>query len=103
MSGSEALSEFRLLGEELLQHDYDEDADILYLWRGEEPVEALSLTSPEGHLLRLHPETHEVVGFTIFDFRRRWQAQGSIRITAPSISGDHGGSRAAEELELVPA
>ena len=104
MSESEPLTgEFRLFGKEILGHDYDEEADILYLWRGDKPVEALSLPSAEGHLIRVHPETHEVVGFTIFDFRRRWNAQGSIRIAAPSITGDRGGSRAAEELELVPA
>lgn len=91
-------------GREDLRASYDEQADILYLWIGEKPQEAISVTSDEGHLVRLAPETYEVVGFTIFDFCRRWQADdrgGEIKVSLPSLGEDQGEVIAARELELV--
>lgn len=88
-----------------LAASYDEKADILYLWTGEAPREAISVTCDEGHLVRLDPVTYEVVGFTIFDFRLRWQAEslaaGELKVSLPSL-GEHEGLIArARELELV--
>ena len=89
---------------ESLSSSYDEQADILYLWLGAAPREAFSVTSDEGHLVRLDPTTYEVVGFTIFDFRRRWQADdpdGDVKVSLPSFGEDEGEVTAARELELV--
>ena len=96
---------YLLDGEEPLDCSYDEQTDILYLWRGETPGEAVSLTSVEGHLARLDPGSGEIVGFTIFDFRRRWQNadETHIKVTVPRVGLDDRETTEARELELVPA
>ena len=85
---------------------YDEQADILYLWLGKKPQEAISVTSNEGHLVRLHPETYKIVGVTVFDFCRKWQADdpgGSIEFTLPSLGEDEGGVTEPQRFALVGA
>ena len=93
-------------GEEALGASFDEAADILYLWRGDGPRHAISLTSSEGHLVRLDPETAEIVGFTIFDFCARWQEEGHtvIPINVPAFAFGGGVARTApRSLQLTPA
>jgi uncharacterized protein YuzE len=97
---------FRLDGiDEPLGSSYDEQADILYLWRGDAPRPAISIASVQGHLIRLDQETGEIVGFTIFDFSTEFPAPGeSLQLEMPSIrigSGDT--ATEASVLELVPA
>ena len=48
--------------------DYDEDMDVLYVSRGM-PRPAVAVEIEEGIVLRLDPDTQEVVGLTILDFR----------------------------------
>ncbi len=55
-----------------LSAEYDSEEDILYAWVGGEPREAVTYETNEGHLVRLDPETNELVGVTIFDFQARW-------------------------------
>lgn len=96
---------YLLDGQERLKASYDEVADVLYVWRGDEPREAIALTSEEGHLIRLDPDTNEVVGFTIFDFHRRWQQpdpETTLTVTVPSL-GFRGEATLPQRHELVPA
>ena len=97
---------YLLNGEEPLGCSYDEQADILYLWRGDTSVPAMSLTSDEGHLARVDPHSGEVVGITIFDFCRRWQLSDEhgthIFVTVPSFGIDDTTTE-AQQFELVPA
>ena len=79
---------FLLDGKERLGADYDSFADVLYLWRGGGPTGAISLTSIEGHLVRVDPETGDIVGFTIFGWEGELNQQGPIRVTVPVIGLD---------------
>lgn len=98
---------YLLDGEEQLGASYDEQADVLYLWRGDEPREAFTLNSEEGYLVRLDPESFEIVGFTIFDFCRRWQEDDhtitTLRVTVPSLGVRGGHTSEPHTHELVPA
>lgn len=49
---------------------FDPKADVLYCSFGE-PREALSVEMDDGVVLRLNPDTDEVVGFTVVDFLKR--------------------------------
>ena len=98
---------YLLDGEEALTASYDEQADVLYLWRGRESREAVTLNSEEGYLVRLDPETYELVGFTIFDFCRRWQQDDhkmtKLTVTVPSLGFRGGETSEPQKHELVPA
>lgn len=98
---------YLLDGKETLNASYDEQADILYLWRGEESREAVTLNSDEGYLVRLDPETCKIVGFTIFDFCRRWQQEDQkttrLTVTVPSLGFRGGKTSKPQRHELVPA
>jgi uncharacterized protein YuzE len=49
---------------------YDSEADVLYISFGEpQPAEGLDIG--DGTILRVNPETDEVVGLTILDFSKR--------------------------------
>ncbi|MHB0981584.1 MAG: hypothetical protein ACYC5Q_16205 [Thermoleophilia bacterium] len=79
---------------------YDERGDVLYLGVGQ-PSEALTWESPEGHLVRLDPDTLEVVGLTVLGFAGR-KARGPIAVTVPAPGELRAlvESRHAEELEV---
>jgi hypothetical protein len=98
---------FLLDGEERLGADHDSFADVLYLWRDGGPTEAISLTSVEGHLVRVDPGTGEIVGFTIFGWEGELKCQGPIRVTVPVIGMDDDDHQPQEptthNLELVHA
>ena len=49
---------------------YDSEADVLYISFGE-PKPAEGLDIGDGTILRVDPETEEVVGLTILDFTKR--------------------------------
>lgn len=97
---------FLLDGQERLGASYDEQTDVLYLWRGEKSSEAVTLNSEEGFLVRLDPETYQIVGFSIFDFCRRWQQDDhkstTLTVTIPSM-GFRGETSERQQHELVPA
>jgi hypothetical protein len=98
---------YLLDGTEALGASYDEQADVLYLWRGKTSQEAVTLTSEEGYLVRLDPESYAIVGFTIFDFCRRWQEEDhkttSLTVTIPSLGFRGGETSEPQTHELVPA
>jgi hypothetical protein len=79
---------------------YDELGDVLYLSVGQ-PSEALTWESPEGHLVRLDPDTLRVVGLTVLCFAGQ-KARGPITVTVPSPEELRSllESRHAEELEV---
>ena len=54
---------------------FDAKSDVMYLSFGE-PREAISLEHKQGLVIRMDPETSEVVGLTIVDFMRRLSASG---------------------------
>jgi hypothetical protein len=73
---------------------YDAENDVAYL-SVDAPREAIVWESPEGHLIRLDPDTDELVGIT-FLFLRERIARGDVTVTfpdhvmpgAPQVAGD---------------
>ena len=63
--------------------DYDAPNDVLYLSIGR-PREAVTWESPEGHLVRLDPETGALLGLTILQLKSRI-ARGDVRVTLPDL------------------
>jgi hypothetical protein len=72
-------------GREPLGASYDEHADVLYLWRGEKPVEAISLPTNDGILVRVHPKTGDLVGVTLLDYDVFWAEKERIEIQVPAV------------------
>jgi Protein of unknown function (DUF2283) len=110
------LSEFRFAGRsfrlespegsEPLGADYDEKADVLYLWRGDAPVEAISVPTDDGPIVRVDPTTGELVGVTLLDFRACWSTKTRIELHLPAVGRSEGDVPAAareERRELVLA
>jgi hypothetical protein len=65
-----------VLSESDLEFDYDEEEDILLVTlRGRAPGPAITCETEEGHLVRLDPETHELIGAEILGFRRNWEGK----------------------------
>jgi uncharacterized protein YuzE len=87
--------------------EYDDEADVLYLWRGKQPRPAIGLTTDEGHVVRLDEETGEIVGFTIFNWWSVWSAEGTVPVLefeVPNLEAAQGSlASGRHELELVPA
>ncbi len=50
---------------------FDTKADVLYCSFGE-PREAIGVELENGVIVRLNPETDEVVGYTVVDFLKRF-------------------------------
>jgi len=73
-----------------LSSEYDQEADILYLWVGREPQEAISVTSNEGHLVRLDPETYDVVGLTVFEASEVLNQPGTEFVVSLPSLGEEG-------------
>ena len=74
--------------EKPLSLDYDSKADTLYVSIGK-PQEAVTVEPQEGILLRVHPDSGDLVGMTILHFNRRLNEKGD-RLTAniPLIPSD---------------
>lgn len=96
---------FRLDGTEALGHSYDDEADVLYLWRGDAPREAIGLTTAEGHVVRIDETTGEIVGFTIFNWGSVWSRTGDpVEIDVPSLdAAERTIAASRHELTLVAA
>lgn len=60
---------------------YDAENDVAYLSIGT-PRAAITWESPEGHLLRLDPNTDELVGITFLHLKERIDA-GGLKVTFP--------------------
>jgi uncharacterized protein YuzE len=70
---------------EQLTARYDDEADVLYLWRGDEAAEGIGLTTDEGIVILFAPEDGEIVGFTLLDWRARWADREVIDIIVPAV------------------
>jgi hypothetical protein len=70
---------------EPLTASYDSDADVLYLWRGSEPSEAISFPMDDGPIVRVDPESGELVGVTLVDFNACWSSCDRIELDVPPI------------------
>jgi len=55
---------------ENIQWDYDAEADVLYISIGK-PRKAEGVDIGEGTIIRLNPETNEIVGITIINPLKR--------------------------------
>jgi uncharacterized protein YuzE len=66
-----------------LTADYDEVADILYLWV-DEPRPAVTYETRDGHQVQLDPETREFVGVAVVDYKARWDGK-DIAIEIPVV------------------
>ncbi len=59
----------------VLTPDYDEVEDILYLWIEGGPRPAVTFETSHGHLVQLDPETRDLIGVTIIDYRQLWEGK----------------------------
>ncbi len=93
-------------GSEPLGASYDEHADVLYLWRGDHPVEAISVATDDGPLVRVDPMSGVLVGVTLLDFAACWADKQRIELSVPAMGPSEGDQAAAgpiEHRELVLA
>jgi Protein of unknown function (DUF2283) len=90
-------------GREPLGSSYDDHTDVLYLWRGKKPVEAVSLPTEDGILVRVHPNTGELVGVTLLDYDVFWSQKERIEIDVPAVgrSESEAAARKPEHRQLV--
>jgi hypothetical protein len=72
-------------GREPLGASYDEHADVLYLWRGKKALEAISLPTDDGILVRVHPKTGDLIGVTLLDFDACWSEKERIELDVPEV------------------
>lgn len=73
-------------GREPLGASYDDAADVLYLWRGDAPAEAISLPTDEGPIVRVDPESGELVGVTLLDWSLMWADKARIDLDVPAMA-----------------
>jgi hypothetical protein len=74
---------FVINGEPVGTADYDEVADILYLWT-DEPRPAITYETADGHLVQLDPESREFLGVAIVDYKAAWEGK-PITFEAPVV------------------
>jgi uncharacterized protein YuzE len=71
------------MDEKQLKISYDPKADVLYCSIGE-PVEAIGMeTGEDDVIVRLNPETDEVVGVTVLNFANRFQSKETGPVSIP--------------------
>ncbi len=69
---------------EKLTFSYDPEADVLYASVGS-PRNGVSIEDEDGEglVVRIDPETEEVIGITVIDFLRRMQNPGQSLTVEP--------------------
>lgn len=91
-------------GREQLNASYDECADVLYLWRGDDPREAISFHTEDGPLVRVDPSTGELVGVTLLDWWTTWADKQRIDLDVPRVGPrERDATEASAHRELVTA
>lgn len=79
-----------------LKISYDKEADVLYVSLGH-PEYTKYVEVGEDLILRLDPETEEVVGFTIIGFAAHFSPQSPLPLEIP-LSASFALTRQVEEL-----
>ena len=64
-----------------LYYSYDKEADVLYFSEGKPSGRDISEETPDDVIVRLHPKTRKVRGFTILNFSRR--SKSGIPVSLP--------------------
>lgn len=75
--------------------DYDQDGDVLYLHVGL-PQPGEGEETPEGHVVRFAPGSHQIVGLTVINARHVLSRDGRLVVTLPETVE-------ASAEELAPA
>jgi len=65
-----------------LKISYDPKGDVLYCSFGD-PREAISTETDDGVIIRLDPNTEDVVGVTVLDFSKRFQERPGDVLSFP--------------------
>lgn len=73
-----------------LYYYFDQEADILYFSEGKPSARVKTRETSDDVVLRLHPKTGKVIGFTILNFARRLRRK-HLPVSLPV------------EVELTPA
>lgn len=60
-----------------LHYYYDREADVLYFSEGKPQAKATIVETEDDVVLRLHPKTGKVTGFTILNFVARSKHKGA--------------------------
>jgi uncharacterized protein YuzE len=80
---------------------YDAEGDVLYLRRGAPRPAWETLSSPEGHAIRLS-ESGEIIGITVVSAKWLAERDGQITVTVPE--SNHAPERLATSAkDLAPA
>jgi hypothetical protein len=74
---------FAINGTPVGTSDYDDVADILYLWVGE-PQPAITYETADGHLVQLDPTTREFLGVAVVDYKASWEGR-TITFEVPVV------------------
>jgi uncharacterized protein YuzE len=62
---------------------YDPDGDVLYCSFGD-PREGLGVEVGKGMIVRLDPETDDIVGVTVLDFSKRFRDEPDNFLSVPT-------------------
>jgi hypothetical protein len=65
-----------------LKLKYDRAVDVLYCSFGD-PTPALSVEHEDGVVVRLNPDTEEIVGITVVDFFKRFAEKPNEAVSVP--------------------
>jgi len=91
-----------VLGKSELDFDYDEEEDILFVTiHGRPAGPAVTYETDEGHLVRLNPDTYELVGAEILGYRRNWEGKDIHLAWEPPASGFRSWLRWERHEEVV--
>lgn len=70
------------LGDRALKSSYDEVNDVMYLSVEGRPEDVVTEEAEEtGILVDFDPASHEVVGFVLLDYDKRWKGRERITFT----------------------
>lgn len=68
-----------------LFYHYDKEADVFYLSQGKPSAKHISKETSDDVILRLHPKTKKVMGFTVLNFSKRSKRASSVSLPIEAI------------------